>query len=34
MPIAWKQISVGQSVMTGGPFEKVAVVNGGRRLLY
>jgi isoquinoline 1-oxidoreductase beta subunit len=28
MPIAWKQISVGQSVMTGGPFEKVAVVNG------
>jgi len=28
MPIAWKQVSVGQSVMTGGPFEKVAVVNG------
>ncbi len=28
MPIAWKQISVGQSVMTGGPFEKVAVING------
>ncbi|SDH07616.1 xanthine dehydrogenase family protein molybdopterin-binding subunit [Chitinophaga filiformis] len=27
-PIAWKQISVGQSVMTGGPFEKVAVING------
>lgn len=28
MPIAWKQVSVGQSVMTGGPFEKVAVING------
>lgn len=28
MPVAWKQISVGQSVMTGGPFEKVAVING------
>lgn len=28
MPVAWKQISVGQSVMTGGPFEKIAVVNG------
>lgn len=28
LPIAWKQISVGQSVMTGGPFEKVAVING------
>ncbi|KAA2238485.1 xanthine dehydrogenase family protein molybdopterin-binding subunit [Chitinophaga agrisoli] len=27
-PIAWKQISVGQSVMTGGPFEKLAVING------
>ncbi|SDF60456.1 isoquinoline 1-oxidoreductase, beta subunit [Dyadobacter soli] len=27
-PVAWKQISVGQSVMTGGPFEKVAVING------
>ncbi|GGN12303.1 aldehyde oxidase [Dyadobacter beijingensis] len=27
-PIAWKQVSVGQSVMTGGPFEKVAVING------
>jgi isoquinoline 1-oxidoreductase beta subunit len=28
MPIAWKQVSVGQSVMTGGPFEKLAVING------
>lgn len=28
VPIAWKQISVGQSVMTGGPFEQVAVING------
>lgn len=28
MPLAWKQISVGQSVMTGGPFEKLAVING------
>ena len=28
IPIAWKQTSVGQSVMTGGPFEKVAVING------
>lgn len=28
IPIAWKQISVGQSVMTGGPFEKLAVING------
>ncbi len=28
VPIAWKQISVGQSVMSGGPFEKVAVING------
>ncbi|MCF2518788.1 xanthine dehydrogenase family protein molybdopterin-binding subunit [Dyadobacter sp. CY351] len=28
LPVAWKQISVGQSVMTGGPFEKVAVING------
>ncbi|WP_205512790.1 xanthine dehydrogenase family protein molybdopterin-binding subunit [Longitalea arenae] len=28
MPVSWKQISVGQSVMTGGPFEKVAVING------
>jgi isoquinoline 1-oxidoreductase beta subunit len=28
MPIAWKQVSVGQSVMKGGPFEKVAVING------
>ena len=28
VPVAWKQISVGQSVMTGGPFEKVAVING------
>jgi len=28
MPVAWKQISVGQSVMTGGPFEKLAVING------
>ena len=27
-PVAWKQVSVGQSVMTGGPFEKVAVING------
>ena len=27
-PIAWDQISVGQSVMTGGPFEQLAVVNG------
>ena len=28
MPIAWKQVSVGQSVMTGGPFEGLAVING------
>lgn len=28
VPVAWKQVSVGQSVMTGGPFEKAAVVNG------
>jgi isoquinoline 1-oxidoreductase beta subunit len=28
MPVSWDQISVGQSVMTGGPFEKLAVVNG------
>lgn len=28
IPIAWKQVSVGQSVMAGGPFEKVAVING------
>lgn len=27
-PVAWKQITVGQSVMTGGPFEKLAVING------
>jgi isoquinoline 1-oxidoreductase beta subunit len=28
MPVAWKQVTVGQSVMTGGPFEKLAVING------
>jgi len=28
MPAAWKQVSVGQSVMKGGPFEKVAIING------
>jgi len=28
VPIAWKQVSVGQSYMTGGPFEKLFVVNG------
>lgn len=28
MPVAWKQVSVGQSVMKGGPFEKLAVING------
>ena len=28
LPVSWDQISVGQSVMTGGPFEKVAVING------
>lgn len=28
IPIAWKQVSVGQSYMTGGPFEKLFVVNG------
>ncbi|GAA0562854.1 xanthine dehydrogenase family protein molybdopterin-binding subunit [Chitinophaga japonensis] len=28
VPVAWKQVSVGQSVMTGGPFEKLAVING------
>lgn len=28
IPIAWKQVSVGQSVMKGGPFESVAVING------
>ncbi|EJG03198.1 xanthine dehydrogenase family protein molybdopterin-binding subunit [Flavobacterium sp. F52] len=28
MPSAWKQVSVGQSYMTGGPFEKYFVING------
>jgi isoquinoline 1-oxidoreductase subunit beta len=28
VPVAWKQVSVGQSYMTGGPFEKLFVVNG------
>jgi isoquinoline 1-oxidoreductase beta subunit len=28
LPVSWDQISVGQSVMTGGPFEKLAVING------
>jgi isoquinoline 1-oxidoreductase beta subunit len=28
VPVVWKQVSVGQSVMAGGPFEKMAVING------